>query len=104
MAPGPRLKAYLALERAMVDLDDVGDAVGDELRDRMDTIWLKLSAEDRAALDCRIGDPSLFAGLVGLLGAPADDLGVAPPRRDLSVRRNVRVQFRSAACRAFAGT
>ena len=97
MAPGPRLRAYLALERAMVDLDDVDDPVGDEFRDRMDSIWLKLSAEDRAALDCRSGDPSLFAGLLGPQVVPADDLGVTAPRRDLSVRRYVRAQFRRAA-------
>ena len=62
MAAGPRLRAYLALERAMVDLDDAGNQVGDELRDRMDPIWRKLSEEDRDALDSRTGDPSLFAG------------------------------------------
>lgn len=97
MAPGPRLRAYLALERAMVDLDDAGDSVGDDLRDRMDAIWLNLSAEDRAALDCRSGNPSLFAGLVGPQSVPADDLGAAAPRRDLIVRQNVRAQFRRAA-------
>jgi hypothetical protein len=86
------LRAYLALERAMVDLDDVGDPVGDELRDRMDAIWWKLSEEDRAALDGRIGDPSLFAGLLD-----QGVLGVRAPRRDLSVRRDVRAQFRRAA-------
>ena len=75
MTPGPRLRAYLALERAMVDLDDAGDPVGDDLRDLMDGIWLKLSAEDRAVLDCRNGNPSLFAGLVGPLSASAVDLG-----------------------------
>ena len=98
MAPGPRLRAYLALERAMIDLDDAGDPVGDELRDRMDPIWLKLSEEDRAALDRRIGDPSLFAGLLGPReSVPADDPDVAPLRRDLSVRRGVRAHFRRAA-------
>ena len=97
MAPGPRLRAYLALERAMVDLDDVGDPVGDDLRDRMDAIWLNLSTEDRAALDCRMGDPSLFAGLLGPQVVPADQLGIIAPRRDLRVRRDVRAQFRRAA-------
>ena len=57
LAPESCLKAYLALERAMVELDDAGDPAGDELRDRMDPIWLKLSEEDRAALDHRVGDP-----------------------------------------------
>ena len=65
MAAGPRMRAYLALERAMVDLDDAGDPVGEELRDRMDPIWLMLSEEERNALDARIGDPSRFAGSVG---------------------------------------
>ncbi len=64
MVAGPRLRAYLALERAMVDLDNAGDPVGDELRDRMDPIWLKLSEDDRVALDARNGDPSHFAGTV----------------------------------------
>ncbi len=83
MAAGPRLRAYLALERAMVDLDDAGDPVGDELRDRMDPIWLTLSQEDLDALDARTGDPSSFVGTI--------------PRRDLTVRRQVRDLFRSAA-------
>ena len=69
----------------MVDLDDAGDPVGDELRDRMDPIWLKLSEEERAELDRRMGDPSLFAGAVG------------PLRRDLSVRDDVRARFARAA-------
>ncbi len=98
MALGPRLRAYLALERAMVDLDDAGDPVGDELRDRMDPIWLKLSEEDRAALDRRIGDPSLFAGLLVSRGlVPPDDPGATTHRRDLSLRRGVRAHFRRAA-------
>lgn len=58
----------------MVDLDDAGDPVGDDLRDRMDGIWLNLSAEDRAALDSRSGNPSLFAGLAGPQGVAAGDL------------------------------
>ena len=84
MAAGPRMRAYLALERAMVDLDDAGDPVGDELRDRMDPIWLMLSEADRDVLDARIGDPSRFAGTLG-------------PRRDLTVRRSVRALFERAA-------
>ena len=78
------MKAYLALERAMVDLDDAGDPVGDELRNRMDPIWLMLSDGDRDSLDRRIGDPSLFAGTATL-------------RSDLTVRRSVREHFRRAA-------
>jgi hypothetical protein len=94
MAPGPRLRAYLALERAMVDLDDAGDPVGDDLRDRMDEIWFKLSVEDRAALDARSGDASSFAGLVGDTPNPVDR---GSRRRDLAVRDQVRAQFRRAA-------
>jgi hypothetical protein len=56
VAQGPRLKAYLARERAMADLDDAGDPLRDGLRDLMDEMWLKLSTEDREALDSRQGD------------------------------------------------
>ncbi len=82
----------------MVDLDDAGDPVGDQLRDRMDPIWLELSEEDRAALELRIGDPSRFAGTLGPLeSVPTDAPGIATRRRDLSIRRVVRAQFRRAA-------
>lgn len=94
MVPGPRLRAYLALERAMVDLADAGDAVADELRDRMDPIWRCLTEEEHRALDNRSGDASVFAGELQLL-VPM------PPRRDISVRESVRQQFRcKAACSA----
>jgi hypothetical protein len=92
MAAGPRLRAYLALERAMVDLDDVGDPVADELRNRMDPIWLKLSPAEREALDARFGDPSLFAGSVRSPQVPSHG-----GRRDLAVRDHVRAQFARAA-------
>jgi hypothetical protein len=63
----PRINAYLALERAMVDLDDAGDfAVADELRDRMDPVWWLLSEPERAALDARQGSATFFAGRVSL--------------------------------------
>ena len=45
-------------------VDDVGDPLADELRDRMDPIWLMLSEEEHAALDARTDDPSIFAGSV----------------------------------------
>lgn len=93
MAAGPRLRAYLALERAMVDLDDVDDPVADELRDRMDPIWLKLSQEERAALDARTDNPSIFAGNV----ASRELLTSANLRRDVTVRRTVRAHFARAA-------
>lgn len=65
MALSPRLNAYLALERATVELDDKGDVAGaDEIRDRMDPIWMLLSDQDRRALDARQGDASAFAGTV----------------------------------------
>ena len=93
MAAGPRLRAYLALERAMVDLDDAGDPVADELRDRMDPLWLVLPPEDRAALDARTADPSIFAGHVG----PREPRTGASPRRDLIVRETVRAYFARVA-------
>ncbi len=87
MAVSPRLNAYLALERAMVDLDDAGDPLGDALRDQMDPIWLKLSPDERTALESRVGDASQFAGTANL----------QPPRRDLAVRESARALFRKAA-------
>lgn len=98
LALGPRLAAYLALERAMVDLDDAGDPLGDELRDRMDPIWLQLSAEERFLLSRRVGDASAFAGTVSVVeGARPDEPVATAPRRDLTVRREVRSLFRRAA-------
>jgi len=99
LALGPRLKAYLALERAMVDLDDAEDPLGDEFRDRMDPIWLKLSEQERAALDNRAGQPSEFAGIVDWWTVPGtiDSSVVTDGRRDLVVRDNARSHFRRAA-------
>ena len=80
-----RINAYLALERAMVDLDDAGDfEVADQLRDRMDPVWSLLSMHERAALDARYGSASIFAGSV------AQQVLL---RRDLSIRANVRAHF-----------
>jgi hypothetical protein len=58
----PRLKAYLALERATVDLDDAEDALADAVRDCLDPIWWALSEEERDLLSARSGDASVFAG------------------------------------------
>ena len=71
-ATGPRLRAYLALERAIVDLDDARDPAGDQLRDCMDSIWFMLSEEDRAVLDRRIGDPTVFARTLALQEAQGE--------------------------------
>lgn len=94
MALGPRLRAYLALERAMVDLDDAGDSLGDEFRDRMDPIWLGLSEQERSALDSRAGQPSQFAGSVD---GTASHSMLTDGRRDLVVRASARSHFRKAA-------
>jgi hypothetical protein len=64
MAVGPRLHAYLAFERAMVDLDAAGDPLADALRDRMDDVWWALSDDDRELLDRRSGAAEQFAGIV----------------------------------------
>ena len=49
----PELGKYLALERAMIELDRVRDSLADEVRDSMDPIWYALSDEERAWLDDR---------------------------------------------------
>ena len=94
MAISARLKEYLGLERRMVDLDEAGDPAADELRDRMDIIWLGLSAEEREALNRRFGDdPEIFAGRVSpdALGRPSAQ------RRDMLARQRVRGHFARAA-------
>jgi hypothetical protein len=65
------LSIYLALERAMVDFDDSNNPEADQLRERMDSLWLELSTEDDAALDARVGDPAGFAGSVDPQRAPS---------------------------------
>ena len=47
------LDSYLTLEAAMIVLDDADDPAADTLRDALDPIWRKLSAEDRAFLSAR---------------------------------------------------
>ena len=49
-----RLRTYLTLERAMVELDDINPKVADDLRDRMDAIWHALTESERDRLDDRI--------------------------------------------------
>ena len=44
----PRLQAYLALERSMLDLDDLDDSLADKLRDAMDPVWYALTDEERS--------------------------------------------------------
>lgn len=48
-----RLSAYLALEREMLALDNVGDPVAETLREAMDALWYGLSDEEHALLDDR---------------------------------------------------
>lgn len=48
-----RLRAYLALESAMMALDDVGDQVAEDLRNALDPIWLSLTDDERDALSQR---------------------------------------------------
>ena len=50
---GPRLQAYLKLERAMLDLDAADDPLADTLRDAMDPMWYALTDEERTVLDGR---------------------------------------------------
>ncbi len=48
------LDAYLALERAMITLDKDEASLADEVRDVMDPIWRRLSAEERDLLSARM--------------------------------------------------
>lgn len=49
----PRLSAYLGLEREMLALDAAGDPLVEVLRDSMDSVWYRLSEEERELLDER---------------------------------------------------
>jgi hypothetical protein len=71
MAVSARLHAYLALERAMIELDLAADPLADTIRDRMDDVWYALSDSDREWLDLRSGTPECFAGT---LPAPATEV------------------------------
>ncbi len=93
MAVSVRLKQYLALERLLIDLDGADAPEADELRDRMDPIWLGLSPEERGALDTRFGDPEIFAGAVRWIASSTAIVS----RRDLAVRQRVRERFARAA-------
>lgn len=49
----PRLRAYLSLEREMLELEAIDDDAADLLRDAMDPMWYSLTDEDHAWLDAR---------------------------------------------------
>jgi hypothetical protein len=53
MALSNGLDLYLKLERIMIDLDDRGEPMADQLRDLMDPLWYALSKEEREFLDSR---------------------------------------------------
>lgn len=56
----PRLHAYQRLERVMLELDGVGDALADDLRNLMDPLWYALSDDEHAQLDARSSTPPLI--------------------------------------------
>lgn len=68
-----RLQAYLALERAVVDLDTVDDEIVESLRDQMDGLWYGMSDAERLLLDRRTGPPASFAGAIPVR------MAIAPP-------------------------
>ena len=74
MAMTGRLRAYLALEHEMMDLERSGDAAADALRDAMDPLWYALDDEERRWLDNRIIGPSPASSL-----ASSADLIDLPP-------------------------
>lgn len=77
MALSHRVRAYLALERAMLDLDAEDDPAADDLRDAMDPLWYHLSAEERAWLDARVVGPSRSPAM-RTLGIPVGSLPEEP--------------------------
>ena len=53
MALSRTLEVYLALERQMSVLDEHGDPLADQIRDRLDPIWFALTPDEHAYLDRR---------------------------------------------------
>ena len=53
MALSRALEVYLVLERRMMALDEQGDPLADQIRDRLDPIWLALTSDEHAYLDRR---------------------------------------------------
>jgi hypothetical protein len=49
----PRLMAYLALEQAMLVLDEVDDPLAEAVRDAMDPVWASLDVLERSDLNRR---------------------------------------------------
>lgn len=60
-----RMNAYLALEKAMFQLDNEDDSLADTVRDALDPIWRALSKEEQAALNSRGVIDEATAGSVG---------------------------------------
>jgi len=74
------LTVYLALERALVSVDDLDDDAAEQLRGMMDGRWAAdLTQEERDLLNSRQGDPKEFAGKVNCeRGATAQKPDAAP--------------------------
>ncbi len=49
----PLLREYLNIEAAMLALDNLDERLADRVRDAMDPLWHRLSAEDREWLNSR---------------------------------------------------
>jgi len=58
MALSARLRAYLAIEAEMLELDRVADPAADPLRDAMDPLWFAMTPGEHAWLDARPLAPS----------------------------------------------
>lgn len=63
---------YLALERLMLELDEDENPLADDVRDLMDPIWRRLSAEEIARLDSRgeVDPRALFPVQLPIPAAP----------------------------------
>jgi hypothetical protein len=68
------LAIYLILEGAMLRLDaiDGANTEADGVRDLMDPVWYRLTADERAVLDARFGD------LLDRIGEPILDADGKP--------------------------
>jgi hypothetical protein len=93
----PRLKAYLALERQMLELGTAGDPVADLLREAMDPLWYGLTDEEHEILDARIISTASTSSLRSPVGS---SLFLAPPRPPNPRRRRDPVRVSGWECAA----
>ena len=93
------LDLYLSLERLMIELDEDGNPLADEIRDLMDPVWRRLSEGEVALLDARgtIEPTNLFPAQLPVPEAPVLPKPTVDGQRFETVGLHVPDAWRNAA-------